>query len=136
MGCPFHVSAFRQKCRLPGSGHARQTLIWRLGPCLLQATSDYCCKFRACNFARGGGGGVLLSCNARFVPDPNEKLAFPVQKSHVSLSCYRRFACTERTFNSCTSQPDVCQCLVVQTPMDITLENKPSTSTTHVACQS
>ena len=115
-----------------GSGHARQTLIWRLGPCLLEATSDYCCKFRACHFARGGGGGwVLPSCTYRRIPDINEKLAFPVQKSHVSLSC-RRFACTERTFNYCTSRPDVCQCLVVQTPMDITSENKPSTSTTHV----
>ena len=26
---------------------------------------------------------------------------------------------TVHTFNSCTSRPDVCQCLVVQTPMDI-----------------
>ena len=27
---------------------------------------------------------------------------------------------TVQTYNSCTSRPDVCQCLVVQTPMDKT----------------
>ena len=27
-------------------------------------------------------------------------------------------AVTVQTFNSCASQPDVCQCLVVKTPMD------------------
>ena len=38
---------------------------------------------------------------------------------------------TVKTFNSCTSRPDVWQCLIVQTPM-----NKRSTSTTHVVCES
>ena len=33
---------------------------------------------------------------------------------------------TVQTFNSCTSRPDVCQCLVVQIPMDNMSENKPS----------
>ena len=28
---------------------------------------------------------------------------------------YRKTACTVQIFNSCTSPPDVCQCLVVQT---------------------
>ena len=27
-------------------------------------------------------------------------------------------SCTVQTFNPCTSRPGVCQCLVVQTPMD------------------
>ena len=40
---------------------------------------------------------------------------------------------TVQTFNSCTSRPDVCQCLVVQTPMDnMSKINKPSTSMAHV----
>ena len=43
---------------------------------------------------------------------------------------------TVQTFNSCTSQPDVCQYLVVQSPMDNMSKNKPSTSMTHVACKS
>ena len=38
---------------------------------------------------------------------------------------------TVKTFNSCTSRLDVCQCLVVQ-PW-ITFKNKLSTSMTHVA---
>ena len=37
---------------------------------------------------------------------------------------------------SCTSRPDVCQCLVVQIPINIMSKNKPSTSMTHVACES
>ena len=32
--------------------------------------------------------------------------------------------------------PDVCQCLVVQTPMDDLSKNKPSTSMIHTACKS
>ena len=28
------------------------------------------------------------------------------------------YVCTAQTFNSCTSRPYVCQCLVVHTPMD------------------
>ena len=42
---------------------------------------------------------------------------------------------TVQTFNSCTSRPDVCQCLVVQTPMD-NVKIKPSTSMAHLACES
>ena len=38
---------------------------------------------------------------------------------------------TVQTFNSCTSRPDVCQCLVVQIPMDKMSKNKPSTLKTH-----
>ena len=35
------------------------------------------------------------------------------------------------------SAPGVCQCLVVQTPIDnMSKENKPNTSITHVACDS
>ena len=43
---------------------------------------------------------------------------------------------TVQEFNSCTSQLDVCQCLVVQTPMDNMSNNKPSISITNVACES
>ena len=43
---------------------------------------------------------------------------------------------TVRTFNSCTSRPEVCQCLVIQTPMDNMSKNKSSTSQAHVACAS
>ena len=38
-----------------------------------------------------------------------------------------------QTFNSCTSRPGVCQCPLVQTPMNNMSENKPSTPVTHVA---
>ena len=37
------------------------------------------------------------------------------------------------TINSCTSRPDVCQCLVAQTPVDKMSKNKPSSSMTHVS---
>ena len=40
---------------------------------------------------------------------------------------------TVLTFNSCTSRPDACQCLVVQRSMS---NIKPSTSMTHIACES
>ena len=40
---------------------------------------------------------------------------------------------TVQTFNSCTSQPDVCQCLVKQTHKDNTSKNKPSIWITHIA---
>ena len=41
-----------------------------------------------------------------------------------------------RTFNSCTSRPDVCQCLVVQTSMGNMSKNKPDISIKHVDCES
>ena len=41
-----------------------------------------------------------------------------------------------RTFSSRISRPDVYQYLVVQTHMDILSKSKPSTSMTHVACES
>ena len=44
--------------------------------------------------------------------------------------------CTVETFNSCSRQPCVCQCLVVQTPMDNMSKDKPGTPTSHVACES
>ena len=43
---------------------------------------------------------------------------------------------TIKTFNFCTSRPDVCQHLVVHTPGITCQTNKPSTLLTHVACQS
>ena len=43
---------------------------------------------------------------------------------------------TVKPFDSCTSRPDVCQCLVVHTPMHNMSNEKPSISMTHVACKS
>ena len=64
----------------------------------------------------------------------------------ASLCCIRKswlFTCfpgkiptTVQIFKFCTSRPDVCQCLVVNTPMDNMTENKKNTSMTHVACAS
>ena len=41
-----------------------------------------------------------------------------------------------QTSNFCTSRPDVCQCLVVQTTRITCQKNKPSTQITYVACES
>ena len=54
---------------------------------------------------------------------------------HQTLYSYERRHDTVQIFNSCTSQPDVCQCLVVQTPMKNMSRNKPNTSMKHVACE-
>ena len=43
--------------------------------------------------------------------------------------------CTLQAFNYCTSRPDVCQCLVVQTPIENKPRNTPSTPMTHEACE-
>ena len=43
---------------------------------------------------------------------------------------------TVQICNSCTSRPDVCQCLVVQKPMDNMSKHKPNISMTDVACES
>ena len=43
---------------------------------------------------------------------------------------------TVETFIPCTSRSDVCQCQVVQTPLDNMSKDKPSTSMTHVSCES
>ena len=50
----------------------------------------------------------------------------------------RHTGATVQTFNSCTSRPDVCQCLVVQTPMDSMSRTTSSMPMTHVtlACES
>ena len=42
---------------------------------------------------------------------------------------------TVHTFKSCTSRPNVCQCLVVKTPWITCQNNKPFTSITYVACE-
>ena len=52
-----------------------------------------------------------------------------------SSICLHEYS-TVQTFNSCTSRPDVCHCLVVQIPIDNMSKNNPSTSMTHVACES
>ena len=41
-----------------------------------------------------------------------------------------------QTFNYCTSRPDVCYSLVVQTPIDIMSRDKPNALMTHEACES
>ena len=43
---------------------------------------------------------------------------------------------TVQAFNSCTSRPDVSQCVVVQISMDNMSINKPSTSMTNVVMRS
>ena len=43
---------------------------------------------------------------------------------------------TVQVFNSFTSRPDVCYCLVVQTPKDNMSKIKPRTSIVHVVCES
>ena len=43
---------------------------------------------------------------------------------------------TVQTFDSHNSRPDVCQCLVVQTPMDNVSRKNKCTSMTHVPCES
>ena len=45
-------------------------------------------------------------------------------------------ALTVQTFNSCTNRPDVCQSLVLQTPMDNMSKDKPSISVFHIAWKS
>ena len=48
----------------------------------------------------------------------------------------RNICPTVQTFNSCTSRPEVCQCLVVQIPIENMSKHKSSTPMTHVACES
>ena len=48
----------------------------------------------------------------------------------------RLITLTVQTFNSCSSRPDVRQCLVVQIIVNNMSKNKPSTLMTHVACES
>ena len=43
---------------------------------------------------------------------------------------------TVQTVNSCTSRPDVCQCLAIQTSMDNMSKNKPDTSMSQVSSES
>ena len=66
----------------------------------------------------------IISCDIISASTPNNWVAIGVR------------SCTEKTFNSCTSQPDNYQCLVVQTLMDNMSKNKPSTPMAHVACES
>ena len=67
--------------------------------------------------------------NATFVQSTRTEILLGIVSN--SATCH-----TVQTFNSCASRPDVCQCLVVQIPIDNMSENKPSTSMTHVACES
>ena len=43
---------------------------------------------------------------------------------------------TVQTFDFCTTRPDVCQGLVVQTPIDNMSNNKMHTLMTHLGCES
>ena len=47
--------------------------------------------------------------------------------------CVCMYVCTVQTFNSCTSRPDVCKCLVVKALVDNNSKNKRSTQMTHIA---
>ena len=52
------------------------------------------------------------------------------------LKCRPVLISTVQIFKSCTSPPDVCYCLVVQTPNDNMSKVKPRTSIVHLACES
>ena len=54
-------------------------------------------------------------------------------KKHEVEGCEKRP--TVQIFNSCTSRPDVCHCLVVQTSMNNMSRKKPNTSMKHAACE-
>ena len=58
---------------------------------------------------------------------------WPFSNNHCKLLEEYWLIYTVQTFNSCTSQPDVCQCLVEQPPKDNTSKNKPSIWITHIA---
>ena len=62
----------------------------------------------------------------------NQTLA-DVRSTGAGIKC---LYCTLQTFNSCTSQLDGCQFLVVQILVENMSKNKPRTSMTHVACES
>ena len=57
-------------------------------------------------------------------------------RATINFSVFLFNTCTVQTFNSCTSWPVVCQCQIVQIPMNNMSKNKPSTPMTHVACES
>ena len=57
-------------------------------------------------------------------------------KARVNGAHFHGYLPTVQTFNSCTSRPDVYQCLVVQTPIGNMLKNMPKISMTLVACES
>ena len=58
-----------------------------------------------------------------------------VQKPNAG-TVYDSLTATVQAFNSCTSRPDVSQCVVIHIPVDNMSKNKPSTSMTQVACES
>ena len=73
--------------------------------------------------------GLLLVVENQILPG-NDIISssIPCMVTHIRY--------TVQIFNSCISRPGVCQCRVVQTPIANMSKNKPSTSMTHVACES
>ena len=63
--------------------------------------------------------------------DEGVPILMKVQEFDLVIDMYSSIS-TVQAFNSCTSHPDVCQCMVVQKPMDMMSKIKPSTSMTHV----
>ena len=60
---------------------------------------------------------------------------------HIDAGTYGKISddnnliATVLAFNFCSSLPDICQCLAVQTTQDSMSKNKPSISMTYVACE-
>ena len=106
------------------------------------------------DLARSWCSSQLICLVAAWVPLSRSGCRFPVCKvqkrttvktlgkpsdrwNPLSGSCaIYLWGCTVRTFNSCTSRPVVCQCLVVKAPVDNVSKYSPSTSMTHVVCES
>ena len=79
-----------------------------------------------------GGPGNCHCGFAVFLPNTDRKSVFPSGDSKKEAT----ESPTVQTFTSCTSQPEVCQCLVVQIPIENMSKHKSSTPMTHVACES
>ena len=67
----------------------------------------------------------LYSCSMHTHPYNGYRIAWPMAMLfptppyiEYGAAWSMSMSCTVQTFNSCTSRPDVCHCLVVQTAMD------------------
>ena len=72
---------------------------------------------------------------ASTIASPRNWLQYKFSRCH-QLSPREVWLDTIQTINSCNSRPDICQCLIVQAPIDNMSKNKPSTLMTQVACES
>ena len=77
--------------------------------------------------------GSHVCVTKRFVESMNKWRGVHQRRYHYRVPQSRS---TVKIFNPCTSLPDVCQYLVLQTAMDNMSKDMPSTPMTHVACES